>query len=107
VGNFGDPQQRKAARQIRNWNGYIDQANVNSWIVKVVEDPESKWTHRVTLDVVNEDGTPNPGMAWAMRVRVKGDKTLSQTPTPAQWDYLKDLRDERFSRADGSAYPIA
>jgi hypothetical protein len=39
-------------------------------------------------------------------MHANGDKMLSRSPSPAQWDHLKDLQKERFSREDGSGYPI-
>jgi hypothetical protein len=79
---------------------------VATWYVRVIEDPQTKYTQRVILDVVNEDGTPNPSMAHALLMHANGDKMLSRSPSPAQWDHLKDLQKERFSREDGSGYPI-
>jgi hypothetical protein len=58
----------------------------------------------VVLDVINEDGTPNEAMAHSLRQRVKEDGTLNRSPTLAQWEFLKDLRTERFGAARG--YPI-
>lgn len=92
------------AREIRNWNGYIIREGVDTWLVRVVEDESTRYTERVTLDVVNRDGTPNRDMAHSLRLRAKEDGMLSRSPTPEQWDYLGDLRRERFGAPGG--YPI-
>ena len=97
-------RDRQAARETRNWSGYIMVPGISTWYVSVVEEPGTAWTERVVLDVVNRDGTPNPEMAHLMRLHARGDGTLSRSPTPAQWDFLKDLQKDRFNRGDG--YPI-
>jgi hypothetical protein len=97
-------RERRSAREIRNWSGYILAPGVATWYVRVIEEPDTKWTERVVLDVVNQDDTPSPQMAHALRLYANGDRTLSRSPTPAQWEFLKDLQKDRFNRGDG--YPI-
>ena len=95
---------RRTAREVRNWNGYIDRTGVNSWCVKVIEDPDHKWTERVLLDVVDMDGTPNPSMAHALRLFANSDGMLCKYPSEEQWRYLRDLQKDRFN--SGQGYPI-
>ena len=97
-------RERRADRETRNWNGYVSLPGVATCYVKVIEDPDAKWNERVILDVVDPDGTPNPSMAPALRLCTNGDGTLSRSPSPAQWEFLKDLQKDRFNRGDG--YPI-
>jgi hypothetical protein len=97
-------RERRTARETRNWSGYVITPGIATWYVKVIKDPDTKWTERVVLDVVNPDGTPSPEMAHALRLYADGDGTLGRSPTPAQWEFLKDLQKDRFNRGDG--YPI-
>ena len=97
-------RERRAARETRNWNGYVSVPGISTWYVRVIEDPETKWTERVVLDVVDPDGTPNPSMAHALRLHANGDGMLSRSPSPDQWDFLKELQKDRFNLGDG--YPI-
>lgn len=97
-------RERQAARETRNWSGYIMAPGISTWYVSVVENPETRWTERVVVDVVNRDGTPNPEMAHVMRLHAKSDGMLSRSPTPAQCDFLLDLEKDRYNRGDG--YPI-
>lgn len=97
-------RERRVAREARNWSGYVMITGIATWYVRVVEDPMAKWTERVVLEVVNPDGTPSPDMAHTLRLHANGDGMLSRSPTPAQWEFLKDLQKERFNRGDG--YPI-
>jgi len=97
-------KERRAAREVRSWNGYVSVAGDDTWFAKVVEDPDNKWTERVILEVLDPDGTPNASMAHGMRIRVNGDGMLSRCPTPDQWDFLKDLQNDRFN--GGQGYPI-
>jgi len=97
-------REDRYARQIRNWNGYIIREGVATWIVQVVEDESAKWSERVILDVVNQDGTPNPAMAHQLRLYARNDGTISRSPTAAQWRFLDDLRRARFGAPEG--YPI-
>ena len=68
------------ARAARNWNGYIIREGVATWFVRVVEDDSAKWSERVILHVVDEDGTPNPSVAHALRLHARGDGMLSRCP---------------------------
>jgi len=93
------------ARKSRNWNGYIIREGVGTWFVRLVEDDTSeKWSEKVTLEVVDQDGTPNPSMAHALRLFVQSDGMISRSPTPAQWEFLQDLRKARFGAPGG--YPL-
>jgi hypothetical protein len=97
-------KQRRTDREVRNWNGYIQRAGVSSWFVKIIEDPDNKWTERVVLDVVDQDGTPNPSMAHALRLHANADRLICRYPSASQWDFLKDLEKDRFNTGQG--YPI-
>jgi hypothetical protein len=82
------------ARRQRNWHGYIILEGLDTWYVRLINQSEAP-AERVVLDVVNPDGTPNPQMAHGMRIRVQGDGMLSRSPTPAEFDFLRDMRKER------------
>lgn len=92
------------ARRTRNWNGYIIRENVPTWFVRVIEDESNKSSERVTLEVINSDGTPNLAMAHLLRQLARNDGMLSRSPSPAQWRFLDDLRRARFGAPGG--YPI-
>src|SRR6266516_2369799 len=52
-------RERRAARSARNWHGYIEPGGINSWDVRIAEDPAEP-TARVVLDVADSDGNPRP-----------------------------------------------
>lgn len=98
---YREYREAKGARAARNWNGYIITEGIDTWYVRLVEDTYSE---RVVLDVVDQDGAPNPQMAHGMRLRIKGDGMLSRSPTQEQWNFLRDIRKARLG--PGGGYPI-
>jgi hypothetical protein len=92
------------ARRDRNWNGFIVRENVPTWFVRVVAEKHEGGPERVVLDVVNVDGSPNVEMAHALRLYVREGGRLTLPPSPAQWDFLQDLRRARFGAPEG--FPI-
>ena len=84
--------ERRSAREVRNWHGYVMTTGISTWYVKVIEDPSNRWTERVVLDVVDPDGTPNPPMAHALRLSANSDGMLSRSPTSAEWNLSRILR---------------
>lgn len=89
-----EQRQARAARQRRNWKGYIMPEGIGTWYCRLVESPNDP-PERVTLEVVNADGTVNPGHAYGLRTTIKGDGMISRSPTKAEWDFLIDMRKER------------
>ena len=87
-------RQEKAATRIKNWRGYIDLGQVNTWYVRLIEEPTSP-TARVILEIIDNDGTPNEQMAHSLRQVVKRDRLLSRSPTPGEFEFLKQLYRER------------
>ncbi|MEY9861540.1 hypothetical protein ABH935_007181 [Catenulispora sp. GAS73] len=87
-------KQERAQKQRRNWHGYIELGMVDTWGVRLLEEPDEP-TARVVLEVVTRDGTPDEHAAHAMRRRISQDGWLSRSPTPAESDFLKHLYRER------------
>lgn len=93
-GQLRDRQARRAALAARNWHGYIELGGINSWYVRLAEDPETP-TARVVLDVTDRDGNPDEHWAHNMRQTITEDKMLARAPTPEEHDFLAALRKER------------
>jgi hypothetical protein len=89
-----DWRQQREARSARNWNGYIEVSGINSWYVRLAEDPKEP-SARVVLDVIDRDGDPDVNWAQNMRQRIVGDGILARVPTPEEYDFLSALRKER------------
>jgi hypothetical protein len=89
-----DWRQQRATRSARNWNGYIEVPGINSWYVRLAEDPREP-TARVLFDVVDRDGNPDEGWAQNLRQHILGDGILARVPTPEEYDFLIALRKER------------
>jgi len=87
-------KQRKAARELRNWHGYIPINGVSDWRVRLVEDPQSL-SARVVLEVVDRDGKPDPSWAHDLRETIKRDGMIARVPTPEEYDFLRYLHKER------------
>lgn len=88
-------QHSRAARRQRNWHGYVMPEGIDTWYVRIVEQPLDVPPERVTLDVVNADGSPNPQLAQGMKIRIDGERMLSRSPSPAEWEFLIAMRKER------------
>jgi len=88
-------RERKAERERRGWQDYINPHSVNSWDLRLVVDPEEP-TALVVLEVLNEaGGKPHPQLAQNMRQRVLMDGQLSRSPSPAERDFLIKLYSKR------------
>ncbi len=98
-----DWRQVRAARQYRYWNGFFIQGGFRCF-VRLVPNPEGAPPERVTVDVIDADGTPNQHMAHGLRQIVEGDGMISRSPSLEQQAFLDDLRHKRFGTATG--YPV-
>jgi hypothetical protein len=94
-GQLRDWRQRRAAIQRRNWGGYIDVGGINTWYVRLAEDPGEP-TGRVALDVLRTiNGEPDAQLAHGMRLIIEQQGMLSRSPTPEELELLKHLGRER------------
>jgi hypothetical protein len=84
----------KAARELRNWHGYINPHGVSNWYVRLVEDPQ-RLTARVVLEVIDRNGDPDEGWAHDLRETIKRDGMIARVPTPEEYDFLRYLYKER------------
>ena len=87
-------RQEKAEKQIKNWHGFIPLGQVDTWRVRLVEEPKSP-TARVVLEAVNPDGSPDEMIAHVIRERIKQDGFLSRSPTTEEFEFLKELQRKR------------
>jgi hypothetical protein len=87
-------REQRAEAQRRNWDGYIDVGGINTWDVRLTDNPATP-SARVVLDVVKQDGTPDDMMAHNMRQCVLRDGILSRPPTTQELELLKSLGRER------------
>ena len=96
-------QQQKAAIARRTWHGYITLEGVDTWYVRLAEDPDSP-SGRVVLEVLNgKNGDPDPMLAHGMRQVIIRDGMLSRSPTPEEFEFLKVQRKER---GYGKGFPV-
>ena len=77
-------QADRAARQRRDWHGYIDVGGVNTWNVRLAEPPKASGAV-VTAEITKPDGTPDEQMASGMRIVIERDGFLARAPTVASW----------------------
>ena len=96
-------RERKALREYRYWNAFITLEGILTGYVRIIQEPSDP-PERVTFDVINPDGSTNPQMAYGIRQAIESDGMVSRSPSPAQMDFLKDLRGNRWNRSGG--YPI-
>jgi hypothetical protein len=101
-GQFRARRERKEAMRLRNWHGYIEVGGINTWFVRLAEEPETP-TSRVVLDVVDNDGNQRENEAQNMRQRIINDGRLARAPTKAEWDFLVHLKK---ARGYGKGLPI-
>jgi hypothetical protein len=88
-------RQERAQTTLRNWHGYIMLEAVDTWYVRLADDPQTP-TGQVVLEVLtSRDGEPDAGLAHSMRVNIERDGMLSRAPTPDEFDFLKAQRKER------------
>jgi hypothetical protein len=96
-------RQQRLARNRRTWHGYVALEGVDTWYVRVAADADRQ-AGQVVLEVLNgEDGTPDEMLAQGMRIVTGRDGMLSRSPTPEEFEFLKDLRKER---AYGKGFPV-
>jgi len=86
-------KQERAAKARRNWHGYIELGMIDTWKVRLVEEPKEP-TAIVMLEVVTSDGSPDDQNATAMRRRVQADGYVSRSPTPGEFEFLKFQHNE-------------
>jgi hypothetical protein len=68
---------------------------VDTWYVRVAADADRQ-PGRVVLEVLNgQDGSPDEMLAQGMRIVAERDGMLSRSPTPEEFEFLKDQRRER------------
>jgi hypothetical protein len=95
-------QQRRAETQRRNWHGYIGLSGISDWFVQLAEEPQEP-DARVVLRVTRRDGTPDTNGADSLRQHVVQDGLLCRVPSPAEYDFLKDLHKKH---GYGSGVPV-
>jgi hypothetical protein len=94
-------QARKAAHSLRSWNGYV--APLSQWWVRVADDSRMR-DGLITLEVLDsENGPASPSVAAGLRIVVNSDRMLAQAPTPAQYEFIRELT--RGSDRRGQALP--
>lgn len=75
---WSEMKAQRAATQRRNWHGYIEITSINSWYVRLAEEPDEP-TARVVIEVLDKNGQPHPNAAQNLRQRVTGDGMLART----------------------------
>ena len=91
-------QQRRRETRLRNWHGYIDVGGINTWYVRLADDPKTP-TAMVTLEVIDRAGKPDDTTAYNLRTCVERDGMLSRAPTPSELEFLTYLRkDEGYGQ---------
>lgn len=96
-------RERRLARSRRTWHGYIAAEGIDTWYVRLAEDPDAP-SGRVVLEVLNRDGgEPDDMLAHGMRQIILQDGMLSRSPTPGEYEFLKDQRKER---GYGNGFPV-
>jgi hypothetical protein len=100
-------RQRRRARRLRTWHGYINRGTIASWYVRVVDEPATPTT-RVVLEVCqgSSDGKPDLNLAHTMRQRIKADGMLARVPTPTEYEFLADLHKKHGYGKDPDGQPI-
>ena len=86
-------RQEKTATKLRNWHGYIATNNIDTWLVRLADDPENP-TAQVVLEVIDSSGNADIKLAGAMRQRILNDGRLSRSPTPTETEFLQHLQRE-------------
>lgn len=79
IGRWCAWRQEQAQTSQRNWHGYIMLEAVDTWYVRLADDPQTP-TGRVALDVLTSpNGEPDAGLTYSMRVNIERDGMLSRT----------------------------
>lgn len=89
-----DLRQERAAKRKRNWHGFIAMGQINTWYVRVADEPSGP-SSNVLLEVINKDGSPNEQMARSLRLSIEADGMLSRSPTTDEYEFLKHLHNEK------------
>ncbi len=92
---WGGWRQEKLARSRRTWHGYVALEGVDTWYVRVAADG-GRQAGQVVLEVLSgQDGSPDEMLAQGVRIVAERDGMLSRSPTPEEFEFLKDQRKER------------
>jgi hypothetical protein len=83
-------RQLKAETALRNWDGYIMVNNINSWYVRLIDDPKTP-TAVVPIEIVDREGNPDSQMAYNLRQVIIRDGMLARVPTEREYAFLKHL----------------
>jgi hypothetical protein len=86
-------QRERNEKRLRNWHGSIDVGAINTWFVRLAEEPTEP-TAMVILEVVDSDGEPFVSGAYNLRQVISSDGRLSRSPTTEELEFLKHLRAE-------------
>jgi hypothetical protein len=86
-------QTERNLTRARNWNGFIMTNGISDWYVRLVDDPKTP-AAVVPLEVINRDGTPDPQMAYGLRLAIESDGMLARVPTSQEFTFLKFLHKE-------------
>jgi len=88
-------RQQRAVTARRTWHGYIALEGVDTWYVRLAEEPDQP-SGRVVLEVLDgQDGNPDAALAQGMRIVIDRDGMLSRSPTPDEFEFLKSQQKER------------
>jgi hypothetical protein len=62
-----DRRERQAQISLRNWHGYITLEGVDTWYMRLADEPKTP-TGEVVLEVLSRpDGDPDPQLAQSVR----------------------------------------
>jgi hypothetical protein len=87
-------QVHRAETRLRNWHGYIDVGGIDTWYVRLADDPKTP-TARVVLEVIDRPGNPDEAVAYNVRLRVEQDGMLSRSPSSGELEFPTYLRKDQ------------
>lgn len=76
---------------------------IDTWYVRLAEEPPASPTARVVLEVIDRDGTPNAMLSHKVRQVISRDGMLSRSPTPAENEFLIALQ---MDRRQAGGFPV-
>ena len=89
------PKQRRAATDLRSWHGYVMPENAYASYVRLADGTDVS-AGRIVLDVLDQEGgKPDAVLAEGLRRVIVRDGMISSVPTPAEYDFLRQLCTER------------